>query len=127
LYLSFNRYFLNSSNFTRFHIPVYDFQSLDKFIADLATFNLIPHLEFMTSLRLKSRSDFVWEDFSYQILSHYLDIYGVETMKSWKLETWNEPDLKGYNVLKFEFMGESFFEGSIIKQRSSISKILQTI
>lgn len=31
--------------------------------------------------------------------------YGVESVKKWKFETWNEPDLKGYNLLNFTVEG----------------------
>lgn len=98
---------LKIRNVTRFHIPIYNFDSLDKFIDDLKSFNLKPQLEFMTTLNLRHRSAFVWEDFSYQIMSRYMERFGAKSVGKWKLETWNEPDLKGYNVLDFEIKGES--------------------
>lgn len=32
--------------------------------------------------------------------------YGIKTIEKWKFETWNEPDLRGYNRLNFTDNGE---------------------
>jgi L-iduronidase len=31
----------------------------------------------------------------------FADRYGLATVAQWRFETWNEPDLKNYNILKF--------------------------
>ena len=31
--------------------------------------------------------------------------YGLSKIKNWFFETWNEPDLHGYNLLNFNFNG----------------------
>lgn len=33
--------------------------------------------------------------------------FGVKSVGKWKFETWNEPDLKGYNLLNFTQTGRS--------------------
>lgn len=32
--------------------------------------------------------------------------YGIKSIEKWKFETWNEPDLRGYNRLNFTTNGE---------------------
>lgn len=34
--------------------------------------------------------------------------FGAKNVKKWKFETWNEPDLKGYNREGFDLAGEHF-------------------
>lgn len=83
----------------------------------------------MTTLKFKKLNAVVWEDFAYQLISRYIGVvlinernyfrhrlchfhvvlmtgrYGVKAVAKWKFEAWNEPDLKGYNVLNFTLKG----------------------
>lgn len=34
--------------------------------------------------------------------------YGVKSVTNWKFETWNEPDLKVYNLLNFTIKGLTY-------------------
>lgn len=36
---------------------------------------------------------------------HTVVRYGANTLKTWHFETWNEPDLKTYNLLNFTITG----------------------
>ncbi|XP_055626302.1 alpha-L-iduronidase isoform X2 [Toxorhynchites rutilus septentrionalis] len=47
------------------------------------------------------RSGYFWADLTLQISSRYLHRYGIAYVSNWRFETWNEPDLKEYNVLNF--------------------------
>lgn len=79
------------------------YERLDKFLDALvlsAELNL--GLEFMSH-----DAHFNWTNDSYEILHRYTKRYGIEVTSKWKLETWNEPDLKAYNVLNFTIDGQS--------------------
>ena len=59
----------------------------------------------MKTGKLKRLDGIEWEDLSYQLLSRYISFYGIENVLLWKFETWNEPDLKSYNLLNFTLSG----------------------
>ncbi|CRL01954.1 CLUMA_CG015068, isoform A [Clunio marinus] len=91
---------LSYSNGTQF--PTLNFNRLDKFLWKLINdYRLNPTIEFMTTLKFKKLNTVIWEDFAYQVISRYIGRYGVKNVRKWKLETWNEPDLDGYNLLNF--------------------------
>lgn len=43
----------------------------------------------------------------------FTERYGISTVKKWKFETWNEPDLDQYNTLHYKFDGKSLKVQSI--------------
>ncbi|CAD6998462.1 alpha-L-iduronidase [Ceratitis capitata] len=91
-------------------VPIYDFTSLDTFLMNLNDIGLYPVIEFMTDLdgilfnNLDS-ADFLWQDFSYQVAGHYLNLLGPHNLRKWRFETWNEPDIPNYNRLNFTAEG----------------------
>ncbi|CAO1383924.1 unnamed protein product [Diamesa hyperborea] len=97
---------LSISNYTQFDIPVYDFQRLDSFLWSLINdYQLLPTIEIMKAGNMKRFDGIVWEDLTYQLLSRYIEFYGLKNVLKWKFETWNEPDLKSYNLLNFTLNG----------------------
>ncbi|XP_053957949.1 alpha-L-iduronidase [Anastrepha ludens] len=91
-------------------IPIYDFSDLDAFILNLNDLGLYPVIEFMTDIDgiLVNNWDiaaFLWQDFSYQVTKHYLNLLGAKKLAKWRFETWNEPDVLNYNRLNFTTKG----------------------
>ena len=85
---------------------MYDFQRLDNFLWSLINdYQLLPTIEIMTTGKTKRLDEIVWEDLTYQLLSRYIELYGLKNILQWKFETWNEPDLKSYNLLNFTLNG----------------------
>lgn len=103
----------------------YNFSDLDAFLDELTTNGLYPRFELM-GLPLneteKNRPDF-WFNLTAEIAVRYLskrcyikverkltkfisDRYGPNELKKWRFETWNEPDLKTYNLLNFSLPGK---------------------
>ncbi|XP_063704831.1 alpha-L-iduronidase isoform X2 [Culicoides brevitarsis] len=72
---------------------------LDKFLDGLVQKKMNLGLEIM------SHRKFEYENDIYELLKRYTMRYGIEITSKWKLETWNEPDLKSYNVLNFTLDG----------------------
>lgn len=90
------------------HIPKYDFSRLDKFIWYLDRAELSLGFELMgdpgqifTKTKNESLVEYFWEDLAFQIGKRYLNRLGPSKMKQWRFESWNEPDLIGYNILHF--------------------------
>lgn len=57
------------------HMPVYDFNALDQLLDHLDSVRLLPVIEFMGYIfPPQKRHDvrFMWKDFTYQLVSHYL-------------------------------------------------------
>ncbi|XP_062559981.1 alpha-L-iduronidase [Armigeres subalbatus] len=85
----------------------YDYSRLDALMDKLRVFGLYPAFEFMGipagvyNNERKHRFEYFWSDLVMQIVSHYLRRYGIQYVQNWRFETWNEPDLKGYNALNF--------------------------
>lgn len=77
------------------------FEDLDKFLDFLVSSRLDLQLEFMSH-----DARFDWELDTYEVLKRYTVRYGIDVTSKWKLETWNEPDLKMYNVQNFTLSGE---------------------
>uniref|UniRef100_A0A336ML52 CSON002247 protein n=1 Tax=Culicoides sonorensis TaxID=179676 RepID=A0A336ML52_CULSO len=72
------------------------FKDLDKFLDVLISSGLELGLELMSH-----NKNLDWNHDVYEILCRYSRRYGINVTSQWKLETWNEPDLKTYNVLNF--------------------------
>lgn len=108
----------------------YDFSKLDAFLDKLNEFGLYPAIELMGvpqgiyERESKRRFGYFWADLTMQLAARYLrksrlvlsvlrrylllffiDRYGMKYVLEWRFETWNEPDLKGYNVLNFTTEG----------------------
>uniref|UniRef100_A0A8D8BRM3 Alpha-L-iduronidase n=1 Tax=Culex pipiens TaxID=7175 RepID=A0A8D8BRM3_CULPI len=85
----------------------YDFSKLDAFLDKLHEFGLYPGIELMGvpqgiyERESKRRFEYFWTDLTMQLAARYLHRYGIKSVLEWRFETWNEPDLKGYNVLNF--------------------------
>ncbi|XP_065091548.1 alpha-L-iduronidase isoform X2 [Ochlerotatus camptorhynchus] len=85
----------------------YEFSRLDALLDKLQEFGLHPGFEFMGipagiyEKERRHRFVYFWTDLAMQVASHYLRRYGIKYVSNWRFETWNEPDLRGYNVLNF--------------------------
>ncbi|CAH1392790.1 unnamed protein product [Nezara viridula] len=49
----------------------------------------------------KSGGRYFWKWITSALAQRYVDKYGSKMVSEWRFETWNEPDLKMYNVLNF--------------------------
>ncbi len=79
--------------------PRYDWRALDRFFDNLVENNLAPILELM------GNPSSWWTDFEDPVQVHawrrlirdlalrYRDRYGIDELRTWYFETWNEPDL----------------------------------
>ncbi|XP_037810973.1 alpha-L-iduronidase [Lucilia sericata] len=97
---------LQFEQYTQSGVPIYDFNVLDKFLMELDEMDLNPVIEFMANLsnvflKNPTQNDFYWENLSYQVTKHYLNMFGAKKVLNWRFETWNEPDLRTYNILNF--------------------------
>ncbi|KAJ8918019.1 hypothetical protein NQ315_011472 [Exocentrus adspersus] len=82
----------------------YNFTHMDAFLSYLNQNSLIPAFELMGSptAHLKfGKSGLFWEQLVQTIAKRYIRKFGAEQVSKWRFETWNEPDLKGYNILNF--------------------------
>jgi L-iduronidase len=85
--------------------PVYEWSRLDKVIDLLVENDLKPFFELMgvpggeDEFDVRGFDDkdeekwLAWESFIRALTAHLIDRYGLEEVKSWYFETWNEPDL----------------------------------
>ncbi|XP_055592137.1 alpha-L-iduronidase [Uranotaenia lowii] len=105
---------LNFSHYDDRKNIFYNFTQLDVLLDNLREFGLSPGLEIMGNpadgsnatsdiyaKERKHRFEYFWTDLTMQVASRYINRYGVRNVQKWRFETWNEPDLKGYNVLNF--------------------------
>lgn len=106
---------------------IYDFTNLDKFLSWLHEFKLSPRFELMaekTEKTFVSKDPTYWHNLTREIVNRYsgrtivkqtifyccngslkFAVKFGKAFTKWKFETWNEPDLKGYNKLNFSFQG----------------------
>ncbi|PSN39547.1 Alpha-L-iduronidase [Blattella germanica] len=90
-------------------VPHYNFTSLDQLLDWMHFFNLNPGFEIMGnpseyfSNFSDNRQVLKWRQMIQQIASRYIDRYGLPIISRWRFETWNEPDLKSYNIFNFTF------------------------
>ncbi|XP_021935805.1 alpha-L-iduronidase isoform X2 [Zootermopsis nevadensis] len=87
--------------------PLYNFTLLDQLFDWMQIYRLNPGFELMGNPSHLFR-DFnndtqveMWRHLVRQVASRYIDRYGLSTVEQWRFETWNEPDLKSYNILNF--------------------------
>ncbi|XP_049820618.1 alpha-L-iduronidase [Aethina tumida] len=107
----------------------YNFKYLDNLIDHLTKYNLRPGFELMGHpITLNPRnatykSNINWAALAEQIAVRYLDKYGSRQLKRWRFETWNEPDLKSYNIYNFT-LGEylSYVDGCFLGLKTAFSK-----
>uniref|UniRef100_A0A3F2YYY0 Uncharacterized protein n=1 Tax=Anopheles gambiae TaxID=7165 RepID=A0A3F2YYY0_ANOGA len=82
----------------------YNFTALDMLINHLHNVELYPGFELMGIPKgyseLPCRKTF-WTDLVQQLVERYTDRYGLQYVAGWRFETWNEPDLRSYNLLNF--------------------------
>ncbi|XP_052853276.1 alpha-L-iduronidase [Drosophila gunungcola] len=88
-------------------IPIYDFSKFDDFIDFLhEELRLSPVLEWMGNLggvfsENPLQQSFYWEHLVKTTVNHQLARHGASRLANWRYETWNEPDIRGYNKLNF--------------------------
>ncbi|PNF23475.1 hypothetical protein B7P43_G07722 [Cryptotermes secundus] len=87
--------------------PYYNFTFLDQWIDWLQLYRLNPGFELMGNPS-HLFSDFsnstqakMWRHLVREVASRYIGRYGLAAVAQWRFETWNEPDLKSYNILNF--------------------------
>ncbi|XP_035898608.1 alpha-L-iduronidase isoform X2 [Anopheles stephensi] len=89
----------------------FNFTRLDAILDHLRLVGLHPGFELMgvpkesdpPAVALVSRSypPSFWTDMVQQLVGRYAARYGVQYVSRWRFETWNEPDLRSYNLLNF--------------------------
>ncbi|EDV58924.1 alpha-L-iduronidase [Drosophila erecta] len=88
-------------------IPIYDFSKFDDFIDFLhEELRLSPVLEWMGNLggvfsENPMQQSFYWEHLVKTTINHQIARHGSSRLANWRYETWNEPDLHGYNKQNF--------------------------
>uniref|UniRef100_A0A1B0C1P1 Beta-trefoil DNA-binding domain-containing protein n=1 Tax=Glossina palpalis gambiensis TaxID=67801 RepID=A0A1B0C1P1_9MUSC len=87
-------------------IKFIQFNQSDRFLDDLDEMHLMPVFEFMGNLlnfcaKKPAHNYFLWEGLSYQEVKRFHNRFGIENLLNYRFETWNEPDLLGYNKLNF--------------------------
>ncbi|RZF42820.1 hypothetical protein LSTR_LSTR003644 [Laodelphax striatellus] len=89
-----------------------DFAHLDTVIQLIVKNELHPVFELMgnpsgvfSDINNNSTQIELWKKIVTAVVSRYTTLYGVNELSKWKFETWNEPDLKQYNVLNFTEAG----------------------
>uniref|UniRef100_A0A182FUI6 Glycosyl hydrolases family 39 N-terminal catalytic domain-containing protein n=1 Tax=Anopheles albimanus TaxID=7167 RepID=A0A182FUI6_ANOAL len=82
----------------------YDFAYLDQLLDQLHDVGLYPGFELMglpLGYAKPHPTAHFWEDLVSRIVQRYVARYGLQTVTRWRFESWNEPDLRTYNVLNF--------------------------
>ncbi|XP_058059524.1 alpha-L-iduronidase [Anopheles bellator] len=83
----------------------YDFMALDKLLDHLHDIGLYPGFELMGlpqgDLGLHPYDSVFWTDLVQQLVLRYTTRYGLQYVIRWRFESWNEPDLRSYNMLNF--------------------------
>ncbi|ETN62423.1 alpha-l-iduronidase [Anopheles darlingi] len=82
----------------------YDFAYLDQLLDRLYDIGLYPGFELMgipQGYANQHPTARFWEDLVSRIVQRYVVRYGLQTVARWRFESWNEPDLRTYNVLNF--------------------------
>ncbi|CAM1329842.1 IDUA (predicted) [Pycnogonum litorale] len=103
---------LVSANWSKSSIGIrYDYGRLDKFLLYMNSVRLRPGFELMGNPS-STFTDFEdpkqvreWRDFIGELARHYIDLFGVEEIRTWNFETWNEPDHHDFDNLTFTVQG----------------------
>ncbi|XP_066905653.1 alpha-L-iduronidase isoform X3 [Halyomorpha halys] len=81
---------------------------LDKVIDWIVEDGMKPIIELMVNPEtvqkkelIKNGGRYFWKWLTSAVAQRYVDKYGRKYVSEWRFETWNEPDLKMYNVLNF--------------------------
>ncbi|GLV44162.1 alpha-L-iduronidase [Carabus blaptoides fortunei] len=91
--------------------PIFNFTNLDLFLDWIHLHGLRPGFELMGNpssyfnnfLNPKQQQD--WQLLVKELAERYSIRYGRKYVSKWRFETWNEPDLRGYNILNLTFPG----------------------
>lgn len=89
----------------------YDFSSLDDLLMFMKDINLKPGFELMgnPSNKFSNFDDkqqvFEWMDLVSQIADRYIKLFGIDWVKKWNFETWNEPDDNDFDVINVTVNG----------------------
>ncbi|KAJ8946572.1 hypothetical protein NQ318_008302 [Aromia moschata] len=81
---------------------VYNFSYMDAFLSHLDRHGLMPVFEFMgfpNQHTYFDKTENFWFNLVATLVKRYIGIFGIKKVSQWRFETWNEPDLKGYNLL----------------------------
>uniref|UniRef100_A0A182JPX5 Alpha-L-iduronidase n=1 Tax=Anopheles christyi TaxID=43041 RepID=A0A182JPX5_9DIPT len=82
----------------------YNFTTLDLLLDHMHNIGLYPGFELMglpKGFSALSCTESFWTDLVQQLVERYTDRYGVKYVAEWRYETWNEPDIRSYNLLNF--------------------------
>ncbi|KAK7097242.1 alpha-L-iduronidase-like [Littorina saxatilis] len=91
--------------------PVYDFTSLDQLIDMIHVNGLKPGFEVMGSpssifTHMENKTQVYWfKDLVKQVAQRYISQYGLDYIKTWNFETWNEPDCHDFDELNITTQG----------------------
>ncbi|XP_070197526.1 alpha-L-iduronidase-like isoform X2 [Littorina saxatilis] len=94
--------------------PVYNFTSLDILLARLHLNGLRPGFEVMGSpsgifTDMENKTQVYWfKDLVRQVAKRYIGKYGLDYVKTWNFETWNEPDCHDFDELKVNMTTQGF-------------------
>ncbi|XP_065912337.1 alpha-L-iduronidase-like isoform X1 [Dysidea avara] len=90
---------------------VYDFTNLDHAMDLLKENGLKPGFEIMgnpsnifTDMENKTQV-YMWRDLVKNIATRYVDRYGLNYVSEWNFESWNEPNNRKFDMLKFTTQG----------------------
>ncbi|KAK7496613.1 hypothetical protein BaRGS_00012265 [Batillaria attramentaria] len=91
--------------------PVYNFTFLDQMVDLLHQNGLRPGFEIMgspsgifTDMENKTQV-YWWRDLVRQVAERYIDHYGLDYVKQWNFETWNEPDCHDFDEVQMTVNG----------------------
>ncbi|KAL3863772.1 hypothetical protein ACJMK2_005507 [Sinanodonta woodiana] len=91
--------------------PVYNYTYLDSLLDLLYDEGLAPGFEimgnpsnFFTDFENKTQV-YLWRNLVYDLVSKYVDEYGLGVVMGWNFETWNEPDCQDFDGLKMTPQG----------------------
>lgn len=91
--------------------PVYNFTYLDQLVGLLHQNGLQPGFEIMgspsgifTDMENKTQV-YWWRDLVTQVAQRYIDQYGLDYVREWNFETWNEPDCHDFDEVKMTVQG----------------------
>lgn len=78
----------------------YNFTLLDQLLSRLKSFGLKPGFEimgnpsnFFNDFENKTQV-YIWKDLVKQTVIHYIKLFGIDYIKTWNFESWNEPSIE---------------------------------
>ncbi|BES89105.1 Glycosyl hydrolases family 39 [Nesidiocoris tenuis] len=79
----------------------YDWSKFDNLLDWITAHDLLLIFEVMGKPNGLSKDKIDWNQLCAQITDHVKERYGIDVIRQWIFELWNEPDLKQYNILNF--------------------------